>query len=60
MVSGKVAAPAVAGSRATIASRSRTSRRRADRALEIIGPPSRGGANGPNLVEPARTRIRRR
>jgi hypothetical protein len=63
MVPGKLArlvAPAVAGSRATTAMSSGTSRRRADSALEIIGPPGCGDANSPNLVEPATTGIRRR
>jgi hypothetical protein len=60
MVSGKVVAPAAAGRAMSTPSTSRTSRRRADLKLEIIGPPCRGGANGPDLVEPATIGIRRR
>jgi hypothetical protein len=60
MVSGKVAAEAVAGTAATAARTSRTSSRRRCVTLEFIGSPSRGGANGPNPVEPATTGIRRR
>src|SRR5215213_10749292 len=39
MVSGKEAAPAVAGTRATAAITRRTSRRRADVRGDLIGPP---------------------
>jgi hypothetical protein len=58
MVSGKVAAPAVAGTRATPAITRRTSSRRAV-VRGNIGPPG-VGAIGPNMVEPAITGIRRR
>jgi hypothetical protein len=60
MVSGKVAAPAAVGRAATAASTSRTSTRRAEVSLEVIGPPCGVGANGPDPVEPATIGIRRR